>query len=139
MANIKVNIEPPAEVPYLWICPYLSFYLVISNHRIKEETYVSHLFLNKKGRILLLFNNDDDASSLIPFEDVMAVFKGIDEAMSYINKGRPFIDREKPKLLPYVLGLDLGRLRQYQIAKVELEIAKANLEKAQKDLGLICL
>lgn len=135
MSNIRVDIEPPAEVPYLWVCPYLFFYLVISNHRVKEEACISQIFLNKEGRILLLSNN----ASFIPFEDVMAVFKSSDEAMSYINNGRPFIDREKSDLLPYVLGLDLGKLRQYQIAKVELEMAQANLEKAKKDLGLICL
>lgn len=133
--NIRVDIEPPAEVPYVWVCPYLSFYLVISNHRIREEACISQLFLNKEGRILVLFNN----ASLIPFEDVMAVFRSNDAAMEYIKDGRPFIDREKPKLLPYVLGLDLGKLRQYEIAKIELEMAQANLEKAQKDLGLVCL
>lgn len=133
MSNIRVNIEPPAEVPYVWICPYLSFYLVISNHRIKEETHISQLFLNKEGRILLLFND----ASFIPFEDVMAVFRSNDAAMEYINDGRPFIDREKIALLPYVLGLDLGKLRRYEIARVELEMAEANLEKAQKDLGLV--
>lgn len=135
MVNIKVDLKPPAEVPYLWVCPYLSFYLVISNHRVKEEACISQIFLNKEGRILVLFND----ASFISFEDVMAVLKSADEALNYINNGRPYIDREKPVLLPYVLGLDLGKLRQYQIAKVELEMAQAHLEKARRDLGLICL
>ena len=91
MNNIRVEIKPPAEVPYLWVCPYLSFYLVIANHKIKDEVYISQLFLNKEGRILLLFTD----TSFIPFEDVMAVFKTINGAMDYINDGRPFIDREK--------------------------------------------